>query len=74
MRRAASTSFSETVIILTSNLGSEYLDKPVMTDEMREQVMEVVRDDAAAGVPQPPRRDHHVPAALAGAAARRSWT
>jgi len=37
------TSFSETVIILTSNMGSEYLDKPVMTDEMREQVMRVVR-------------------------------
>ena len=37
------TSFSETVIILTSNLGSEYLDKPFMTDEMREQVMEVMR-------------------------------
>ncbi len=37
------TSFSETVIILTSNMGSEYLDKPFMTDEMREQVMAVVR-------------------------------
>lgn len=37
------TSFSETVIILTSNMGSVYLDKPVMTDEMREQAMEVVR-------------------------------
>lgn len=37
------TSFSETVIILTSNMGSQYLDKPVMTDEMREQVMVVVR-------------------------------
>ncbi len=36
------TSFSETVIILTSNLGSQYLDKPFMTDEMREEVMEVV--------------------------------
>jgi ATP-dependent Clp protease ATP-binding subunit ClpA len=36
-------SFSETVIILTSNLGSEYLDKPVMTDEMRELVMAEVR-------------------------------
>jgi ATP-dependent Clp protease ATP-binding subunit ClpC len=35
-------SFSETVIILTSNAGSEYLDKPVMTDEMREQVMAVM--------------------------------
>lgn len=36
------TSFSETVIILTSNMGSQYLDKPFMTDEMREEVMEVV--------------------------------
>jgi ATP-dependent Clp protease ATP-binding subunit ClpB len=37
------TSFSDAVIILTSNLGSEFLDKPVMTDEMRELVMAVVR-------------------------------
>ncbi len=37
------TSFSETVIILTSNLGSEHLDKPVMTDEMREEVLGVMR-------------------------------
>ncbi len=35
--------FSETVVILTSNMGSEYLDKPVMTDGMREAVMAVVR-------------------------------
>jgi len=37
------TSFSEAVIILTSNMGSEFLDKPVMTDEMREMVMTVVK-------------------------------
>ncbi|MEJ5200029.1 MAG: ATP-dependent Clp protease ATP-binding subunit, partial [Anaerolineae bacterium] len=37
------TSFSETVIILTSNLGSQYLDKPILTDEMREVVMATVR-------------------------------
>jgi ATP-dependent Clp protease ATP-binding subunit ClpC len=36
-------SFSETVIILTSNAGSEYLNQPVMTDAMREQVMAVMR-------------------------------
>ncbi len=35
--------FSETVVILTSNMGSEYLDQPVMTEGMREQVMAVVR-------------------------------
>jgi ATP-dependent Clp protease ATP-binding subunit ClpB len=32
-------SFSETVIILTSNLGSEYLTEPVLTETMREAVM-----------------------------------
>jgi ATP-dependent Clp protease ATP-binding subunit ClpB len=31
------------VIILTSNMGSEHLDQPVMTDEMRDLVMAVVR-------------------------------
>jgi ATP-dependent Clp protease ATP-binding subunit ClpC len=36
-------SFSETVIILTSNLGSQYLDKSVMTDQMRDLVMAAVR-------------------------------
>ncbi|HEX9115464.1 MAG TPA: ATP-dependent Clp protease ATP-binding subunit [Anaerolineae bacterium] len=37
------TSFSETVIILTSNAGAEYLAQPVLTDAMREQAMDVVR-------------------------------
>ncbi len=36
-------SFSEAVIIMTSNLGSEYLDEPVLTDRARELVMGVVR-------------------------------
>ncbi len=36
-------SFSETVIIMTSNLGSEYLDEPVLTDRARELVMGAVR-------------------------------
>jgi ATP-dependent Clp protease ATP-binding subunit ClpC len=38
------TSFSDAVIIMTSNLGSEFLDKPVMTDQMRDQVMERVHE------------------------------
>jgi ATP-dependent Clp protease ATP-binding subunit ClpC len=36
-------SFSEAVIIMTSNLGSEYLAEPVLTDEAREQVMRLVK-------------------------------
>jgi ATP-dependent Clp protease ATP-binding subunit ClpB len=36
-------SFSETLIILTSNLGSEYLVEPVISDSARELVMDEVR-------------------------------
>ena len=36
-------SFGEAVIIMTSNLGSEYLAEPVLTDEARELVMGEVR-------------------------------
>ena len=36
-------SFSETVIIMTSNLGSEYLAEPVLTDAARELLMGVVK-------------------------------
>ena len=36
-------SFSEAVIIMTSNLGSEYLVEPVLTDQARELVMSEVR-------------------------------
>jgi ATP-dependent Clp protease ATP-binding subunit ClpB len=35
--------FSEAIIIMTSNLGSEYLVEPVLTDEARELVMGEVR-------------------------------
>ena len=37
------TYFSETVIILTSNLGSQTLAVPVITDEVRDEAMEEVR-------------------------------
>jgi ATP-dependent Clp protease ATP-binding subunit ClpC len=36
-------SFGETVIIMTSNLGSEYLTEPVLTEVAREQVMRLVK-------------------------------
>lgn len=42
--RGNTTNFSETVIILTSNLGSEHLAVPVITDEIREETMEEVRE------------------------------
>ncbi|MBC6936789.1 MAG: ATP-dependent Clp protease ATP-binding subunit [Chloroflexi bacterium] len=42
--RGNTTNFSETVIILTSNLGSQALAVPVITDEIREEAMEEVRE------------------------------
>jgi len=36
-------SFSEVVIIMTSNLGSEYLTEPVLSEATREQVMQLVK-------------------------------
>ncbi|PJF22346.1 MAG: hypothetical protein CUN56_06470 [Phototrophicales bacterium] len=41
--RGNTVSFSETVIIMTSNLGSQHLAVPVITDEIREDAMEDVR-------------------------------
>ncbi len=41
--RGNPTSFSESVVILTSNLGAEYLAVPVITDEIREEAMQEVR-------------------------------
>jgi len=41
--RGNPTNFSETVIILTSNLGSEYLAVPAITDEIRDEAMDEVR-------------------------------
>lgn len=42
--RGNPVSFSETVIILTSNLGSESLAVPVITDDIREEAMDEVRE------------------------------
>jgi ATP-dependent Clp protease ATP-binding subunit ClpC len=41
--RGNTTAFSETVIIMTSNLGSTELAVPVITDEVRDEAMEEVR-------------------------------
>ncbi len=42
--RGNTANFSETVIILTSNLGAEYLNTTEINDEVRENVMEAVND------------------------------
>ncbi len=41
--RGNTTRFSETVIILTSNIGAEHLAVPVLDDDIKEMVMEQVK-------------------------------
>ena len=56
--------FRNTLIIMTSNLGSEFLvNQPEGEDtsEVREQVMGMVRAAFPPRIPQPRRRDHPVP-------------
>lgn len=42
--RGNTTRFSETVIILTSNIGAHHLAVPVLNDEIKDAVMEEVRE------------------------------
>ena len=62
--------FRNTLIVMTSNLGADYLvaqPEGQDTEAVRDQVMAVVRATLPAGVPQPRRRDHPVPPAQARA-------
>lgn len=42
--RGIQTRFSDAVVILTSNIGSEYLSVPHLTPEIKEQVWDILRD------------------------------
>ena len=42
--RNRTTRFSEAVVVMTSNIGSEYLSVPNLTEEIKQEVMEEVRD------------------------------
>ena len=56
--------FKNTLIVLTSNIGAEYLvnqKEGEDTEAVREEVMAEVRDAVQAGVPEPSRRHHPVP-------------
>ena len=53
--------FKNTVLIMTSNVGSQYIAAEKVEEEAREQVEEALATDLPAGVPQPDRRDRHLP-------------
>ncbi len=56
--------FRNTIIILTSNIGAEYLvnqKEGEDTDAVRDLVMARGADEVPARVPEPPRRHHPVP-------------
>jgi ATP-dependent Clp protease ATP-binding subunit ClpC len=48
--RGVQTRFSDSVVILTSNIGSEYLSVPELTEEIREQVWEDLKDPTISGL------------------------
>ena len=48
--RGIQTRFSDSVVILTSNIGSEYLSVPDLTEEIRQQVWEDLRDPDISGL------------------------
>jgi ATP-dependent Clp protease ATP-binding subunit ClpB len=67
--------FKNTLIIMTSNLGAEYLvagEEDEDIEKCAASVMEMVRGALPAGVPQPARRDRPVPAPEAARWARSS--
>ena len=53
--------FTNVVLIMTSNLGSELIDPDLPESTVRERVMGVVRIPLPSRVPQPGGRDHRVP-------------
>ena len=68
--------FRNTLLILTSNLGSNFLVDPTLDagGEAASSVMAVVRSSLQAGVPQPARRDRRLRRADAGRARPTSST
>ena len=53
--------FRNTILVLTSNLGSQFLVDPLLDEEVkRESVHGGGPDGVQAGVPQPPGRDRHL--------------
>ena len=63
--------FRNTVIIMTSNLGSQIIAELAETgdeERMRREVQDVLEAGVPARVPQPDRRDDHLPPARDGRA------
>ena len=59
--------FTNTIIVMTSNIGSQMIQEIAKEggsdEEMREAVMETLANALPARVPEPHRRDHHLPSA-----------
>ncbi len=58
--------FTNAVLIMTSNLGSELIEADLPEETVRNRVMGVVKRHFRPGVPQPDRRRHRVPPAVEG--------
>ena len=67
--------FRNAILILTSNLGTQVLSDPTLTDDAAPGRGAGGRPDALqAGVPEPARRHRGVPRASTSSSSSRSWT
>ena len=68
--------FTNTIIVMTSNIGSQLIQEIAQEggseEEMREAVKEALHGPVPAGVPQPDRRDDHLPSARRSSRSARS--
>ena len=53
--------FTNTVVIMTSNVGSQFLTEGISPEIAEERVLGTLREAVPPGVPQPHRRDRRVP-------------
>ena len=53
--------FKNTIVIMTSNIGSQWIQDISMTEEERREDAGGPAGDLQAGIPQPDRRYHHLP-------------
>ena len=70
--KGRTVNFKNTIIIMTSNMGSGYIqsqmeklnssNKEQIVEETKKEVMNMLKKDHPPGIPEPYRRDHHVPA------------
>ena len=64
--KGKTVNFTNTIIIMTSNLGSEIIQEQSDYQKIKSKLNDIAVQIFQAGIPEPHRRDHHLQAADAG--------